>query len=84
MGRSRNRGKSEIESLKGQIRSLQKELKYYRRRAHIENSIIDEQPVENINARQCPSCGGLLVEYDFKFILLDKCSDCEYQLRKKK
>jgi hypothetical protein len=84
LGRSRGRGKSEIENLRGEVRQLKKELKYYRRRAHIETTIVDEAPVENVNARQCPECGGVLIEYDFRFILLDKCSECEYQLRKKK
>ncbi len=84
MGRSRGRGKSEVENLRGQVRSLQKELKYYRKRAHIETTIIDEEEPLEVEGKQCPECKGLVVSYDFRFIMLDKCSECEYQLRKKK
>ena len=85
MGKSRNRGRSEVETLRGEIRQLKKELKYYRRRAHIERTIVDEAPVERVNTTQCPECkSGILISYDFKFVILDKCSECEYQLRKKK
>ncbi len=84
MGKSRNRGRSEIEALKGQIRQLQKELRYYRKRAHIENSIVDEEEPQSVDAKQCPECKAVVVSYDFKFIVLDKCTECTYQLRKKK
>lgn len=66
MGRSRGRGKSEVENLRGQVRQLQKELKYYRKRAHIETTIVDEMPVEEVTATKCPNCPeGVLISYDF-------------------
>jgi hypothetical protein len=84
LGKSRNRGRSEIESLRGEIRQLKKELKYYRKRAHIETIIVDEEEPQDIDAKQCPDCKGVVVSYDFKYIILDKCTECEYQVRKKK
>lgn len=85
MGKSRGRGRSEVETLRGQIRQLQKELKYYRQRAHIEHSIIDEEPVEITDATKCPNChNGVLVEYDWRFVVVKKCSSCDHQIRKRK
>ena len=88
MGKSRGRGKSEVEALRGQLRALQKELKYYKKRSHIENSIIDDviedQDLDVINTSQCPSCGkGVLVEYDFIYAILRKCN-CGFEEKKKK
>jgi hypothetical protein len=88
MGKSRNRGKSEIESLRGEVRALKKELKYYKRRSHIENSIIDdvidEAELDIVDAEVCPSCHeNVLIEYDFVFALLRKCS-CGYEEKRKK
>lgn len=88
MGRSRNRGKSEVESLRGEIRSLKKELKYFKRRSHIENSIIDDviedSDLELINATECPACGkGILIEYDFVYATLRKCA-CGYEEKRRK
>jgi hypothetical protein len=79
VGRSRGRGKSEVEHLRGEIRALQKEIKYLRRREHIEHIIIDE-PVENVNARKCPDCrDGILRKLDLIYIKMEVCSNCEYK-----
>lgn len=88
MGKSRGRGKSEVESLRGEIRQLKKELKFLRRRSHIENSIIDDviedSDLEVINTFECPSCGkGVLIEYDFIYATLRKCA-CGYQEKRRK
>lgn len=88
MGRSRGRGKSEVEFLKGKIRELQKEVKFLRKRSHIENSIIDDvledSEVQDINAEQCPQCGkGILVNYDFIFATLKKCQ-CGFEIKSRK
>jgi hypothetical protein len=88
MGKSRGRGKSEVESLRGEIRQLKKELKYYKRRSHIENSIIDDviedSDLEIVNTSDCPSCGkGVLVEYDFIYATLQKCA-CGFEIKKRK
>ncbi len=89
MSKSRNKSKSEVEHLRGQVRELKAKLKYLRRRQHIENSIIDDViedgNVENINAVDCDECGkGVLVEYDFKFATLKKCTHCDHEVRKRK
>lgn len=90
VGKTRNRSKSEVEFLRGENRRLKAELKYYKRRAHIENSIIDdvieEAPLENVRPLdQCPNCGkGLMIEYDFKFATLKKCDSCGHEERKRK
>ncbi len=88
MGRSRNRGRSEVESLRGEIRQLKKELKFLRRRSHIENSIIDdvieESDLDIVDTEPCPSCGkGVLITYDFIYAELKKCS-CGYEEKKRK
>jgi hypothetical protein len=89
MSKSKNKSRSELEHLKGQIRELKAELKYYKRRAHIETSIIDDViedgDLEDVNAYQCPSCkSGALIEFDFKFAVLRKCSNCGHEERKGK
>lgn len=90
MGKSKNKNKSEVEFLRGQIRQLKAELKYYKKREHISNTPpdddLDYDDVQDISAaRPCPRCGkGILVEYDFKYALLMKCSHCEYDERRKK
>lgn len=85
MGKSRNRSRSEVEALRGEVRRLKAELKFYKRRSHIEHTIIDEEPVENVHTSKCPECAdGILIEYDWRFVVVKKCDQCEYQLRKKK
>ncbi len=85
MSKSRNKSRSEVEALRGEVRRLKAELKYYKRRSHIENSIIDDEPVDIVDATKCPECRtGVLVDYDWKFVLVKKCSECDYKITKKK
>lgn len=89
MSKSKNKTRSEIEHLRGQIRQLKAELKYYKRREHMSPSEpiddFDYDDVQDINASQCPKCGkGILVEYDFKFAILKKCDRCDFEERKAK
>lgn len=89
MGRSRNRGRSEVEFLRGRIRELEKELKYHRRRANEHEAIIDDvisdSDLELINIKRCPSCrrDGLQT-FDFIYATLDKCGHCNYEKKSKK
>lgn len=88
MGKSRGRGKSEVESLRGEIRSLKKELKYFKRRSHIENSIIDDviddSELDFVDTEPCPACGkGVLITYDFVYAVLKKCQ-CGFEQKKRK
>jgi hypothetical protein len=89
MGRSRGRGRSESEFLKGRVRELEKELKYYRRQSREHEQIIDEvindSDLELINIRKCPLCyKGALQTFDFIYATLDKCSHCDYEKKYKK
>lgn len=86
MGKSRNRGRSEVEALKGEIRSLKKQLKYLQKRQHIFEQPIEEEieEVQEVKADQCV-CGGLVIEYDFVRGVLKKCDSCDFrEFRKKK
>lgn len=91
MSKSKNKTRSEVEHLRGQIRQLKAELKYYKKREHIntnrdDDDDLDYDDVQDIAAvRMCPKCGkGCLIEYDFKYALLTKCDTCDYDERKKK
>lgn len=88
MSKSRNKSRSEVEALRGEVRQLKKELKFLRRRSHIENSIIDDviedSDLEVVDSEPCPSCGkGVLIVYDFIYALLKKCS-CGFEIKKRK
>ncbi len=88
MSKSKNKSRSELEHLRGQIRQLKAELKFLRRRSHIENSIIDDviedSDLEVVDTEPCPSCGkGVLVTYDFVYATLRKCA-CGYEEKRRK
>ena len=89
MGKSKNRSKSEVEYLRGEVRRLKAELKYYKRRSHIETGIIDEvieeAPIKDISvSNTCPDCGkGVLQEIDLHFLIVKKCDHCDYKETKK-
>lgn len=87
MGKSRNRGRSEVEFLRGKIRKLESQLKYYKKREHFFEAPIEDiiEEIDGIDVNQCPSCkNGIVVEYDFIWATLQKCTHCDYELRKKK
>lgn len=89
LGRTKNKSRSEVEALRGRIRSLEKELKYHRRRSHIDQSIVDDMldgaPVEDVKIGEpCPDCGkGQLFEIDLGFLTLKRCDVCEYKTKKR-
>lgn len=90
MGKSKNKSKSEVEFLRGEVRRLKAELKYYKRRNFQESDFIDEvieeAPLEDVKPKApCDNCGkGLIIEYDFKFATLIKCDTCGHEERKRK
>lgn len=85
MGKTKNRNRSETEYLKGIIRQLQSQLKYYKQREnYLEGPIEQVEEVQEIEADQCPRCShGVLITYDFFRAVLKKC-DCGYEERKAK
>lgn len=87
MSKSRNKNRSEVEYLRGRIRQLESQLKYYKKRELFFESPIEEieEEVENIKAAQCPECKrGIVTVYDFNFATLAKCGNCDYEKRQKK
>lgn len=87
MSRSKNKNRSEVEYLRGKIRKLESQLKYYRKREHFFEAPVEEiiEEVEGIDTNQCDQCRrGVIVDYDFKFAILRKCTNCDFEERKKK
>lgn len=84
MGKSRNRGKSEIESLRGEIRSLKKELKYYKKREHFFEKLPVEEPrFETPNEENiCSVCQeGQINIIDLHFLKLRICNSCGHKTK---
>lgn len=75
--------------LRGRVRQLEKELRYYRRRAHLQddiiNGVIEDAPVQEIHVgEKCPVCKtGILHDLDLNFLVLQKCDNCEHKVKKK-
>jgi ribosomal protein S27AE len=90
VGKSKNRSKSEVEHLRGEIRRLKSELKYCKRCFEQTggDNCEDYDGVEPIDLEPkptCPDCGkGILIEHDFVHTKVTKCSLCDYVERKKK
>lgn len=89
MGKTKRKDHSEVQFLRGEVRRLKAELKYYKRRDHLVDDhideLVDENEIENVNASKCSSCGkGVLIEYDFSFVILKKCDHCGYAEKQKK
>lgn len=87
MSKSRRKGHSEVEFLRGVVKQLRAELKYLKRRDHLHNEIIDDivedQDVTGVDL--CPLCRkGPVISYDFHRVILRKCSECSYQEKQKK
>jgi hypothetical protein len=88
MSKSRQKSSSEVQHLRGEVRRLKAELKYYKRRSHIETAIIDDvidgAPLEDMKPSDaCPECGkGVLIEHDFKYVVIRKCTNCEFKVKK--
>lgn len=87
MSKSKNKNRNEVEYLRGKIRKLESQLKYYRQREHFFDAPVEEivDEVHKVDADQCPSCRkGVVVAYDFIYATLYKCSNCEFEKRIKK
>lgn len=77
MSKSKSKNRNEVEHLRGIIRRLKAQLKYYKRRAHIpEDDIILED--EEVDSEMiCKKCGkGILRELDLKYVVYLVCDVC--------
>lgn len=73
MAKTKNKTRSEVEFLKGEVRRLKKKLKHYEKNG-IEIETIDETD-ENV----CPLCArGKIIVVDLKFLTILKCNICSY------
>lgn len=86
MGKTRNKSRSEVEYLRGRVRQLESEIKYYRKREHFFDKQFEEiEEVQNVKINECKECGkGVVIEYDFIHGILKKCDVCNNQEYKKK
>ncbi len=89
MGKSRNKTHSEVEYLRGEVKRLKAELKYFKRRDHIHSEIVEEvleeQDLDITDMNVCQHCGkGIILEYDFTHLLLRRCGTCDWQEKIKK
>lgn len=85
MSKSKSKNRNEVEHLRGIIRRLKAQLKYYKRRAHIpEDDILLEDEEVELQAN-CENCGkGIIIQYDFKYVILERCDTCGNEKRTKK
>lgn len=90
MSKSKRRGHSEVEHLRGLVRSLKSENRHLRKKLRqFENQVDliddDEEYEETISLDVCPKCQtGIMTEADFKYIIIRKCGNCGLTERKKK
>ena len=87
MGKSKNKNRSEVEFLRGKVRKLESQLKYLKQREHFFDAPVEDiiEDAEEVSAERCPSCRrGVILKTDFVFATLEKCLNCDYELRKKK
>lgn len=89
MGKSRNKSRSEVEYLRGRVRELEAQLKYYKKREHFLETPVEEifdfHEVENLDAMKCPQCKrGTVIVHDFVYAILKKCDSCEFEEKKGK
>lgn len=85
MSKSRSKSRSEVEFLRGEVRRLKSELKYYKKRDHLIDHVPEEIEEELIPTANCPSClKGNLIEWDFKYAVLQKCDKCNFEKKKAK
>lgn len=87
VAKSKNKNRSEVEYLRGRLRKLESQVKYYKQREHFFEAPAEEiiEEVEDISVNRCPNCKrGVVTNYDFAFAILSKCESCGYEKREKK
>jgi hypothetical protein len=89
LSKTKLKGKSELEHLRGQNKKLTSENKQLRKRlkaivnkSHFYEHIADEV-IEDIDVKEsCEFCGkGELYEIDLKFLKIKKCNVCDFSER---
>lgn len=91
MSKTKSKNHSELEHLRGLIKHLKSENRQLRRRlkeidkkVHFFEDVVDEI-VEEVDVKNaCKACGkGTILEYDLKYVILEKCNLCDYQNKKR-
>jgi len=84
MSKTAKKEKSELEHLRGQIRTLKSQLRQERKvnkeltkKSHFFEEVVDEIEESVILKDACSVCGkGVVEEIDLKFIIVKKCQHC--------
>ncbi len=88
MSKTKNKGHSEVELLRGRIRRLEstcrrlrKRNKQLERKTHFHEDVIDDITETTVPKGEiCPECGkGQITTLDLKFVLIESCELCEYR-----
>lgn len=83
LGKSRNKNRSESESLKGEIRRLRKLLRQAEKHAASSEPEEDESPVKKKKSGVviCPECneGEINLVLDLGFKLIYECNHCQFR-----
>lgn len=85
MGKTRNKNRSEVEFLRGELKKLRAENirlrrdnKHHERRTHFYENVINDVVEEIKPHTGCEACGkGTLIEMDFKYVKYLICDLCE-------
>jgi hypothetical protein len=86
LGKTRNKNRSELEFLKGEVRRLKRHIKQLEKSQHMyEDIILNEREVEVAEVpiiRRCESCGkGKLKEFNLLDRIFIECDTCDYRER---
>lgn len=91
MSKTKQKSHSEIEHIKGQLkklssenRQLKKRNKELERKTHFYEDVIDDVAEDIELTASCPECKeGFLQELNFIHVIVTKCSQCDYQEKRK-
>jgi predicted nuclease with TOPRIM domain len=91
MAKTKNKNKSEVEYLRGEVKRLKSQLSSLNRRnrnlekkAHFYENIVDEATEDVDIKNSCPECGkGTLHYYDMVHIKLEICDICDFKRKLK-
>lgn len=88
MSKTRQRTHSEMEHLRGEVKKLKSQLRYWKRKAkalqkkeHFFDSLVDEMhPLDDESQETCTHCGkGTLSILDLTYVQYKVCDICEYK-----